>query len=364
MRWAVFATLLLATSASAQFCPSYSPASSSNPGRCAIAAQPGTNPTLAEWQTLFATVSRGPTAWGGLNGPTVSSLTVGCERPSQQSPRFPCELLKAIAMQESLWQQFCRPTQPSDQVGRASQTIIASDCGYGVGQVTSGMRLSETPTYDRMRVANDPFYNLATSTQLLSDKWRAVQCVGDRSPTVIEHWYSAAWAYNGLAYVNNPTNPMYSSTRGVWNPTVGGSVPYQERIFGRMEHPPSSQHWAQVKPAYPNLLDIGGSTRPNKLPDPSCAGPTTCSTKRALTPSECGEREPDAGMPAPDAGQTIDAGVMVDPSDGGSEVLTPSTPLLVGGAQPGCGCTSFEGLGIGLLGVIIQTKRRAKSLLK
>ena len=94
-------------------------------------------------------------------------------------------------MQESGWRQFCVPDTPADQVGGASRTIISFDCGYGVGQVTSGMHKGETPAFDRARVANDATYNLATGTLILADKWRATNCVGDNQPRTVEDWYVA-----------------------------------------------------------------------------------------------------------------------------------------------------------------------------
>ena len=42
----------------------------------------------------------------------------------------------------------------ADATGRrSSRTIISFDCGYGIGQVTSGMHAGETPAFDRARVA-------------------------------------------------------------------------------------------------------------------------------------------------------------------------------------------------------------------
>src|SRR5204862_6412484 len=123
--------------------------------------------------SIFATVSGGPAAWG-TQGPAVGNLNQGCNKPMAPvsiAAKFPCELLKAIAMQESSWKQFCVPTTPASQVGGASRTIISFDCGYGIGQVTSGMRTFDpTPGFDRMRVASDPLYNLATGTQILAGK--------------------------------------------------------------------------------------------------------------------------------------------------------------------------------------------------
>ena len=97
--------------------------------------------------------------------------------------------------------------------------------------------------------------------------------MGDNQPSIIEDWYTATWAYNGLAYSNNPSNPSFSATRGVWNPSVGGSAPYQEKVFGRVEYPPSSSYWSSVKLAYPDPSTVGSSGSPPDLDEPSCASP-------------------------------------------------------------------------------------------
>ena len=207
----------LGPAAAGAFCPSFTLSSSSNTLSCGVEAAPGINPTPAQWQAIFAVVSNGPAAWGA-NGPAVANIGQGCGKPMPPTTvpaKFPCELLKAIAMQESSWKQFCVPESPADQVGKSSRTIIAFDCGYGIGQVTSGMHIGESPAFDRARVASDPTYNLATGTQILAAKWKATQCVGDNQPAIIEHWYTATWAYNGLSYRNNPSNPAYPSTRGI-----------------------------------------------------------------------------------------------------------------------------------------------------
>ncbi len=298
-RASLLAAALVASAAAAQgYCPSYTLSSASNTYDCGVEAAPGTNPTVAQWQTIFHLVAQGPSVWGSA-GPAVGDIGQGCglPEPSRQVPaRFPCELLKAIAYQESIWKQFCIPDRPADQVGGASRTIISFDCGYGIGQVTSGMHRGETPNYDRARVANDPTYNLATGTQILASKWRATNCVGDNQPSVLEHWYSATWAYNGLAYSNNPNNPNYSSTRGVYQPSVGGSAPYQEKVFGRLEFPPTTTHWTSVRFAYPRLSDIGTTGSPLKLPEPTCASPTNCSATRTRNVSSCFQQTVDAGV--------------------------------------------------------------------
>jgi len=286
------------------FCPSYTLSSSSNNNNCGVEAAPGENPSTAEWQPIFQLVATGPGAWG-TQGPAVPDIGQGCGKPEPMHDVpaiFPCELLRAIAMQESGWRQFCVPDTPADQVGGASRTIISFDCGYGVGQVTSGMHKGETPAFDRARVAGDATYNLATGTLILADKWRATNCVGDNQPRTVEDWYVAAWAYNGLAFVNNPNNPNYSASRGVCDPNAGCTAPYQERIFGWMEHPPSAAHWQPLAVAYPDRADLPatGATVP-ALPEPKCASPTDCTTTRPTHTSEClGDSSiiNDAGVPA------------------------------------------------------------------
>jgi MYXO-CTERM domain-containing protein len=280
------AAFAFATSASA-YCPCYSPSSNFNSHDCGVAAAKGQNPSTAEWNDIFDIVSQGPSVWGN-KGPSVTDIGQGCGMPEathQVAARFPCELLKGIARQESGWRQFCVPDTPSDEVGGNSRTIISFDCGYGIGQVTSGMHSGENPGFDRALVASDPTYNLATGTRILAGKWLATNCVGDNQPTVIEHWYTATWAYNGLAYVNNPSNPNYDSNRGVWNPANGGGAPYQEKVFGWMEH--TQGLWTDTKLAYPNPGDCGGSGSPGDLPDPDCASPTDCGNHRSTHVTSC-----------------------------------------------------------------------------
>jgi hypothetical protein len=289
VRWLAAVALLAAPAAEAQFCPCYTLSSTNNNGNCGVEAVNGTNPSVSQWQSIFQLVAQGPSGWGA-QGPSVGDIGEGCGKPlaTRNVPaQFPCELLKAIAMQETSWRQFCVPTTPSDQVGGPSRTIISFDCGYGIGQVTSGMHKGEAPAFDRARVASDPTYNMATGTQILASKWRATNCVGDNIPRTVEHWYTATWAYNGLAYSNNPSNPAYASTRGIYNPSVGGSRPYQEKVFGWMEFPPTVNHWTVLRPAYPNPSQVGTSGAPPDLAEPRCATPTDCVNTRAVHTSSC-----------------------------------------------------------------------------
>ena len=315
----------------AQFCPSYTASSPNNNNGCAVESAPGTNPSDAEWQEIFDLVAQGPSAWGDA-GPTVEDIGQGCEQPEPLEivpARFPCELLKAITAVESGWRQFCVPTEPTDQEGGAERTIISFDCGYGIAQVTSGMHVGETPDFDRERVAADPTYNLATGTRILAGKWNYTECVGDNQPRTIEHWYTATWAYNGLAYVNNPNNPNYDPNRGVYDPAIGGSVPYQERVFGRIEH--TGDQWDPTALAYPNPGDIGNDSAPPALPEPDCASPTDCGNMREVHETACNGIEGTGGGP-----MTAGVGGGAAGSGGGSE-----NPFFGNdpGNGDGCQCT-------------------------
>ncbi len=349
-RTAALLAALTARAVLAQPCPSYSASSATNPGHCATNAAAGTNPTIAQWQALFELAAKGPAAW--VDGPAVGDLKDGCSKPMPTAmvrARFPCELVKAIAMQESSWRQFCSPTSPADQVGRPSQTVIASDCGYGVSQVTSGMRTTDAlPNYDRYRVAAEPFYNLATGLQILTEKWGFAPCVGDRHPSRLEHWYTATWAYNGLSSINNP-NRTGSSTRGVYNPVVGGTVPYQERVWGWLQHPPTPAHWPVTKVAYPRLTDVGPTSPPPALPDPTCGSPTDCTNTRPSVSSSCIDTAADAGLRG----------------DGGADADAGSEPIRIGALDDdlgheskACGCRSTSGGAVLSLMVLLALVRR------
>jgi hypothetical protein len=270
------------------FCPCYTLSSSSNDHMCGVEAAPGVNPSSAEWADIFDLVAQGPAVWGD-KGPAVGDIGQGCGKPEASHPvpaRFPCEILKAIAMVETGWRQFCVPDTPSDQVGGESRTIISFDCGYGIGQVTSGMHVGETPSFDRARVAADPTYNMATGTQILASKWKATNCVGDNQPSIVEHWYTATWAYNGLAWKNNPNNPDLDPNREVYDPAVGGSYAYQEKVFGRIEHPTSGS-WPSIPLAYPDRAECGDTGSPPDLSEPRCASPTDCGNTRETHVSTC-----------------------------------------------------------------------------
>ncbi len=216
------------------FCPSYT--------TCRVAPVAKPNPTFTELSDLFDKIAPGPSVYGSLGWTYSLTLNDGAGKPhpaTKTPARYPCVLLKAISVQESVaWHQFCVPTGPT--CTGVSQTIIAFDCGYGLMQVTSGMRTGETSAYDANLVASDPAYNVSVGSQILGQKWAATPSVGDNRLDVIEDWYIATWAYNGLAFKNNPNNPAYPADRKPYRDPgglSGGNYPYQELIWGYVRVP-------------------------------------------------------------------------------------------------------------------------------
>ncbi|MEV7244254.1 hypothetical protein AB0N92_23810 [Streptomyces sp. NPDC093248] len=155
-----------------------------------------------------------------------------------------------------------------------------SDCGYGVGQVTDGMRLAghektddnghkETalsPALQKL-VATDYATNIAASMSILADKWNEVHksgqtvTVNNDDPAMVENWFTAVWNYNlgfnppaaagtnaghwGLGWYNNPANPLYKKSWGhpfmdtdVDGPEANKDAahpqdwPYEEKVMG------------------------------------------------------------------------------------------------------------------------------------
>ncbi|WP_051855113.1 SGNH/GDSL hydrolase family protein [Streptomyces sp. NRRL B-1347] len=208
--------------------------------------------------------------------------------------RIPANVLLGIMAQESnLWQaesgaipgQMGNPLAAVDGYygHNKKDTLLGywrinwekSDCGYGVGQVTDGMRLKgrekegETSLDPKLQkaVAVDYATNIAASMKILADKWNEVHADGQKitvnndDPSRVENWFTAAWNYNlgfnpksdaskngghwGLGWYNNPANPMYK--KGAWDhPFMDVSLsqdnirdaahpqywPYEEKVMG------------------------------------------------------------------------------------------------------------------------------------
>ncbi|MFJ6565875.1 SGNH/GDSL hydrolase family protein [Streptomyces sp. NPDC091292] len=138
-----------------------------------------------------------------------------------------------------------------------------ADCGYGITQVTDGMRMKgkEKPgetalsTAQQEAVALDYTANIAAGVNILVEKWNQTKNAGmvinDGKPQYIENWTFALWAYNsgfyleadkaknggywGVGWTNNPANPLWKSNR----------TPFLENSEGKDDysHAATPQHW-------------------------------------------------------------------------------------------------------------------------
>ncbi|MEU5345657.1 NocE [Streptomyces sp. NPDC020766] len=135
-----------------------------------------------------------------------------------------------------------------------------SDCGYGVTQVTDGMRLpgKGQPTMTQTQqeaVALDYAANIAAGVNILIEKWNQTRgdglVVNDGHPKYIENWFYALWAYNsgyypkstagstsgrwGVGWTNNPANPLWKENRTPFLEDATGADDYS--------HAAQPQHW-------------------------------------------------------------------------------------------------------------------------
>jgi hypothetical protein len=146
----------------------------------------------------------------------------------------------------------------------------ATDCGYGIGQVTDGMssiKPDPMSNADATAIATDYAANIAASVQILAETWNQLATmspavlVNGGNPNYIENWYLAIWGYNsgvylqsdagsnsghyGVGWFNNPANPQYPANRAPFDDNVTTSNDaanpqlwsYEEKVMGWIEHP-------------------------------------------------------------------------------------------------------------------------------
>jgi hypothetical protein len=235
-----------------------------------------------------------PSSWSPQQMFPPVSLTGGGRVPAQI-------LLGVLAQESNLWQASFHVAE-----GVTGNPLIGSyygvrdgwgidwanaDCGYGVAQVTDGMRLAgrsrpddpPLPVEQQRAVAVDYATNLAAGLRILQEKWNQTYQLGVQvnraNPARIESWFAALWAYNsginpqastgntsgctpsptctdtdgnyGLGWTNNPARPDFPVDRGLFldhddyddarNPQWW---PYPEKVMG----------WA----AFPIVKSTGG----------------------------------------------------------------------------------------------------------
>lgn len=229
------------------------------------------------------TISR-PANWNSTGMAAYKPADLFPTKALSGGGRIPSQVLLGILAQESNLWQASRYTKPgatgNPQIGvfygnpqaagvndNAFWAVDFSnaDCGYGVGQVTDGMRLAgreqgrvtALPVAKQQAIALDYTVNIAAAAQILTDKWNQSRADGttinNGDPTKIENWFAAAWAYNsgyhakgepesngawGLGWLNNPVNPAYPANRKAFLDGNAADAahpqdwPYPEKIMG------------------------------------------------------------------------------------------------------------------------------------
>jgi hypothetical protein len=302
-----------APTASAKAAPADSEASSTvDDGRyCSIARNdPATTalqptPNQVEWAVDMAV--RGDLTSGYLDqegwrsseglGTSVNPQGMFALPPLNGGGQIPSQVLLGVLTQESnLWQatshadpgEFGNPlignfygtniypgTAGYDPNAIWTVNWSVSDCGYGIGQVTDGMRMAghtktgETalPAAQQRALALDYTVNIAYAARILAQKWNEIHTssvtitINNDDPSRPENWFAALWDYNsgfnapgaksnwGLGWYNNPANPIYPAQR---HPFLDGNTysdaahpqqwPYEEKVEGWAAWPIDTGH--------------------------------------------------------------------------------------------------------------------------
>ncbi|WP_052229868.1 hypothetical protein [Streptomyces sp. CT34] len=231
------------------------------------------------------------------------NLGMGAYRPQSLFPllqlsgggRIPAQVMLGVTAQESNMWQASRVVVPgvtgNPLVGNFYGIKYAAngrqndpwginwdkaDCGYGITQITDGMRArgKEKPeegrltTLQQQAAALDYTANIAAGVNILADKWNVTHkdglTVNGGNPKYLESWFFALWAYNsgyypkaeagknggkwGVGFTNNPANPLWKANRLPFLESASGGDsyqdaahpqdwPYQEKVLGWAARP-------------------------------------------------------------------------------------------------------------------------------
>jgi hypothetical protein len=224
-----------------------------------------------------------PPAYTLGNGEVIDVTYQGVESgprsarlPANKASSIPPSLYKAIAWIESDYGNASHSTP----YGGVGSILTSIDCGYGIGQITSGMgHLAAPPALDvrvpsarQAIIGTHPMFNVAEGVRILADKWNSAPnlrpVAGKGEPLALEDWYYAVWSYNGFAFSNHPLNPAKNPLRGtVWNcgdPNAPGygvfnrsDYTYNEVVYGCLRYPP-----VEKGESYPPPLSPPGEPAP------------------------------------------------------------------------------------------------------
>ncbi|SDH18630.1 S-layer homology domain-containing protein [Alteribacillus persepolensis] len=125
---------------------------------------------------------------------------------------IPPEILKAIAYEETGMKQF-------DEAGNVIRNEN-DDGGIGMMQVTLDEDDLMNRNVDKERLEHDTAYNIEVGAQLLEEKWNwsgnLLPAVNDGQRHILENWYFAVLAYNGLDERNDPNKSGDTYQEGIY----------------------------------------------------------------------------------------------------------------------------------------------------
>ncbi len=297
-----------------------------------------------------------PANWRQSGLPAWSPQGMLPSKPLAGGGRVPAQVMLGILAQESnLWQASWHALEgvPGNPLvgnyygikGEEGWDIdwTEADCGYGVGQVTDGMRMAGKgkpgevirPANEQRAIAVDYATNIAASLRILQEKWNQTYNLGilmnDADPANPDNWWAAVWAYNsgmnpqevtggtgcspspwctddrgnwGLGWFNNIANPNYDFTRTPfldgWPPGVGSpsdaanpqNWTYPEKVMGFAAYPivkydfrtPNEYHAGYLQAWWTSVTNRSKSIRPPL--DTFCTDANNCTV--TLDSSSCG----------------------------------------------------------------------------
>lgn len=217
-----------------------------------------------------------PAPYTLANGETIDVHYQGLESgprtarvPENTALRIPPTVYKSIVWIESNYAN----ANNAVPYGGVGPLLVSGDCGYGLGQITSGMGALGSdalepgvPSARQAIIGTDYLFNLAEGVRILAGKWNGAPqtrpIAGNGDPAMLEDWYYAIWSYNGFAFSNHPLNPNLDPLRGggtsapvyhCGDPASPGYIPisgglkygygsytYPERVYGCMRYPPKT----------------------------------------------------------------------------------------------------------------------------
>ncbi|MDW6064398.1 hypothetical protein SAZ11_48720 [Streptomyces sp. FXJ1.4098] len=207
-----------------------------------------------------------------------------------------------------------------DQKDPWAINFAEADCGYGVTQVTDGMRVhgkekeDEKPktTVQQEAVALDYAANIAAGVNILADKWNDTRddglIINGGDPKYIENWLYALWAYNagyhpqstagsnsgrwGVGWTNNPANPLWKENRSPFLETgarMTTRTPHIRRTGRTRRRSSAGPHARSPRCSLPvtssPATERPGGTRTSHAPAPSRRSGSSATSRTTATSS-------------------------------------------------------------------------------